>query len=299
MARAEARIKCDIWDDEDFRSLTWEAQWLYHAILEQKDLSLCGVLTWTPKRFAKLAANASAGATRKALDLLREKRYVLVDDETDELLVRTFITNDRVLDNANSIIGMTNAFGAIHSQHLRDAVVHGLGEGFMEGLPKRFPNGLPRGFHDRVGKPFLKALALAYAGAPPGAPVPPSSLHPPTASGDPGLAGEPPSPPADKPPAKRASGPPGEFPITDHLRAWAGEHVPSICDERRLQAETERFLDHHRAKGSLFKDWDAAWRKWMRGAIEYGPRRVVNGYDQQSPGEAALAEYRRLRDVGA
>lgn len=182
MARTEARIKCAIWDDEDFRQLTVEAQWLYHAILEQKDLSLCGVLTWTPRRFAKLASNASARATDKALDLLRERRYVLLDEDTDELLVRTFITGDRVLDNPNSILGMSNSFGAIHSLTLRAAVVDRLGQGFIEGLPDLFPKGLPKGFHDRLGKAFVQALALTCTRPPPGAPVPPASGFPPPAS---------------------------------------------------------------------------------------------------------------------
>ena len=176
MARTEARIKCDIWDDEDFRSLTWEAQWLYHAILEQKDLSLCGVLTWTPKRFAKLASNASATATKKALELLRSRRYVVVDEDTDELWVRTLIQNDRVLDNHNSIVGMSNAFGAIHSKVIRDALV----EGVMKGVGKGVLNALPQGVQDRLSKPFVQALALASARPPPHPPIPPaSSLQPP------------------------------------------------------------------------------------------------------------------------
>lgn len=37
--------------------------------------------------------------------------------------------------------------------------------------------------------------------------------------------------------------------------------------------ETEKFLDHHRAKGSKFLDWEAAWRNWMRRAIEWAPHR--------------------------
>ena len=178
MARTEARIKCDIWDDEDFRSLTWEAQWLYHAILEQKDLSLCGVLTWTPKRFAKLAKNANASSTKRALDLLRERRYVLVDEETDELWVRTLIKNDRVLDNHNSIVGMSNAFGAIHSKVIRDALVKGV----LEGVGKGVLDALPKGVRDRLSKPFTHALALAGAGAPPRPPVPPASCLPSPAS---------------------------------------------------------------------------------------------------------------------
>jgi hypothetical protein len=37
--------------------------------------------------------------------------------------------------------------------------------------------------------------------------------------------------------------------------------------------ETEKFLDYHRARGTTFKDWTAAWRNWMRRAIEWAPVR--------------------------
>ena len=34
--------------------------------------------------------------------------------------------------------------------------------------------------------------------------------------------------------------------------------------------EGVQFRDHHRAKGSTMKDWDAAFRNWLRKAVEYG-----------------------------
>jgi hypothetical protein len=193
MARTEARIKCEIWDDEDFRSLTWEAQWLYKTLLTQKDLSLCGVLTWTPKRFAKLASNASAAPVKKALELLREKRYVVLDDDTDELLVRTLVKGDGVLSNHNSIIGMSKAFEAIHSNPIREAIVQEVIKGIEQGLaiggpeggtPTGWVKGLPDHIRKRVGQPFVKALALASARPPPHPPVPPASCLLPPASPD-------------------------------------------------------------------------------------------------------------------
>lgn len=185
MARTEARVTCAIWDDEDYRDLTWEAQWLYETLLTQKDLSLCGVLTYTPKRFAKLAVNASPPAIRKALDLLRERRYVVLDDDTDELLVRSLIRRDRVLSNHNSVIGCSKSFEAIHSQVVRDSIIKevlrvvadGLAIGGTEGgTPTGWLRGLPDHVGKRVGQPFAKALALACTRPPPGAPIPPSSV---------------------------------------------------------------------------------------------------------------------------
>lgn len=40
-------------------------------------------------------------------------------------------------------------------------------------------------------------------------------------------------------------------------------------DEKRITAETESFLDHHTAKGTLFSDWSAAWRTWIRNAVKF------------------------------
>jgi predicted transcriptional regulator len=37
----------------------------------------------------------------------------------------------------------------------------------------------------------------------------------------------------------------------------------------RLDVELEKFRDHHMAAGSNFKDWDRAFRKWLRQASEW------------------------------
>lgn len=36
-----------------------------------------------------------------------------------------------------------------------------------------------------------------------------------------------------------------------------------------LRAEWPQFVDHHRARGSAFKDWDAALRTWVRNAARF------------------------------
>ena len=37
-----------------------------------------------------------------------------------------------------------------------------------------------------------------------------------------------------------------------------------------VQAELQRFVDHHTAAGSLMADWQAAWRTWIGKAVEFG-----------------------------
>lgn len=69
---------------------------------------------------------------------------------------------------------------------------------------------------------------------------------------------------------KRATQVPDEFPITPQMHSWGREHAPLIADP---VAETAQFLDHHRAKGSTFKDWTAAWRTWMANAQKFAEQR--------------------------
>ena len=37
-----------------------------------------------------------------------------------------------------------------------------------------------------------------------------------------------------------------------------------------LGAFATHFTNHHTAKGSTFKDWDAAWRTWVGNAVKFG-----------------------------
>jgi len=83
---------------------------------------------------------------------------------------------------------------------------------------------------------------------------------------------EAPSPPNPNNPSlrsglSRATRAPASFPLTDRHRAWAQQRDIRVD----LHRETERWLDHHRAKGSTFADWEAAWRTWMSRAADYAP----------------------------
>lgn len=69
-----------------------------------------------------------------------------------------------------------------------------------------------------------------------------------------------------KKPATRA---PEAFEVTEEMWSWAQEQGVA---HQRIEAETAKFLDHHKSKGSLFSDWHAAWRKWMRNVVDYAAR---------------------------
>lgn len=77
---------------------------------------------------------------------------------------------------------------------------------------------------------------------------------------------------ASRPPQKKSQGKktpaPEQFIITDSLKEWASKAVPTVD----IDSETDIFLDHHRSTGSVFANWDAAWRKWMLNALKFSQR---------------------------
>jgi hypothetical protein len=94
MARRYAQIALDVWSDPDFRQLSHGAQWLYWLLISQPTMSAAGVLPLQERRWAKLAADTGRDDVEKLLAELDAARYVLVDEDTEEALVRSYLRND-------------------------------------------------------------------------------------------------------------------------------------------------------------------------------------------------------------
>lgn len=125
MARSHAKVLVQVWRDKDWCDLSMPAQWLYVLILSQPKLTLVGTLEVTTGRWAHLCAGVSREAVEDALSELRAASKVIVDDHTDELLIRTFTTHDidpnRV--NVNLAKGLWGQWSCIASDHLRRMAV--------------------------------------------------------------------------------------------------------------------------------------------------------------------------------
>lgn len=67
-------------------------------------------------------------------------------------------------------------------------------------------------------------------------------------------------------PASRATILPDDFQPNETVRQMAAELGLS------LQAELAAFCDHHTAKGTTFRDWQAAFRTWLRNSQRFGQR---------------------------
>ena len=64
---------------------------------------------------------------------------------------------------------------------------------------------------------------------------------------------------------QKATKAPAYFQILSEHIAFAERENISVD----LIDETERFLDYHRAKGSIFQCWSAAWRNWIRNSQRF------------------------------
>lgn len=120
MARSFGRVKASIWEaGSDWRGLEVGAQWLYLALISQPAISSVGVLDYVPHRWARF----SSGLTREGVDVLAGEleaaRFVLVDRETEELLVRSFVKHDEPWRLPNNLTAARSQLRAVESEGLR------------------------------------------------------------------------------------------------------------------------------------------------------------------------------------
>ncbi len=126
LAREHARIQTAIWIDDDFLDLTPEAQHLYQVLTTQRGLSFCGVWTWHPGRIAQFARGWTVARVEDAAAELSENMYIVIDETTGEVLVRSFIRNDGLLSSPNISKAMYRTFTDVGSRALKGVIVHEL-----------------------------------------------------------------------------------------------------------------------------------------------------------------------------
>jgi hypothetical protein len=128
MPRTEARLYVSIWDDEDFLALPSSAQRLYMFLISQKDLTFCGVIPLRITRWARKAKGLTITDVRGDLELLTagSQPFIIMDDDTGELLVRTFVRNDRIWRQPNLMKSARAAAQLIESATIRAALIKDL-----------------------------------------------------------------------------------------------------------------------------------------------------------------------------
>lgn len=97
------------------------------------------------------------------------------------------------------------------------------------------------------------------------------------------------APTAPQQPAKpksRAAHIPEDFAPTESMLAWANSDYPSVD----AKFETERFVDYWLQEGgskALKRDWNAAWRTWIRNEFKFASERSGRQYRASQRGQSA------------
>lgn len=126
MPRDYAQIRQDMWSDDRWRNLTPAAQWLYMLLLSDPRLSYCGVTEWHPGRIAQRARECTGRDVLIAAAELSDDHFLIIDEDTEEVAIRSFLKHDPVMRNPRLAVTMAKDFGVIASNKIRAAVVYEL-----------------------------------------------------------------------------------------------------------------------------------------------------------------------------
>src|SRR5687768_8257407 len=119
MPRTFAPIVTSIWMDEGFRSLPALAQRVYILAFSQPEISYCGVVSFTARRWARMACDTKVSDIEEAVAVLEERRFVVLDEDTEELFVRSFVKHNNVLTQPQLKKSMLKAYEHIDSKRIR------------------------------------------------------------------------------------------------------------------------------------------------------------------------------------
>lgn len=273
MAREYARVKVGIWRDLDFRALSVDAQHLYFLLLTSPTLNLAGVADWRPPRIAALADTFTVAKVRKAGAELEAARFVVIDEDTEEVLIRSFVRHDGILKGPKTAVGMAKDYAGVSSVRIMRAIAREVKRAFtddpeLKGLAvvEDIADDAIDEVADTPSDTQSDTPSQGYAAS---MPIP----HPSTLNQQPRREQAPSRPTRIHP----------DFKVTDSMRSWAKEKE---LDHLDLDGITEDFVDYWLAKSgkdATKVDWVRTWQRWIRKEGERVPRptqlRLASGFN--------------------
>ncbi|SFT31857.1 hypothetical protein [Streptomyces sp. ok210] len=300
MARGHGRILTSIWEDADFLALDESEQRLYMFLISQPNLNHAGLLDLTLRRWSRKARGLTVAELEKRIGTLEAARFVVVDEDTEELLIRSFVRNDGVWRMPKVMGAMVSGALEISSKRLQRALLEEMdripldelsddatklrtgGEGpsirqqvrdHIENLRRAFGHPTP----DPTGRGSATPSDTPAEGGPKASTrgrAPASHAHSPAPA---------PTPAPDPNPVQEVGGvrsdqseaassvevsrPVGLAPIdvdgfsvTDTMRRWVAATFPGFD----IEHATAQFVSHYRSTGARRKSWPDAWQKWIR-----------------------------------
>lgn len=126
MARKFAQFKLTMWGDDAFRDLSPAEQHLYVVLTTSPSLNHCGVGDWRPSRVAPLARGWTVEQVLTTAAGLIERLYLVADESTEEVLVRSFVRHDELMKQPKMAVAVCRAHDSVASGPLRGVIVHEL-----------------------------------------------------------------------------------------------------------------------------------------------------------------------------
>lgn len=119
MANAAALINEELWRrDKEFQKVPRLAQCTFCQILSQKDLDTAGVLTLHLDLLAKACEELTVEQLRADFTILEASRFLLVDYDTDEVFVRSYVRRVSA-KNRNSWLSVPKNARMVGSKKIR------------------------------------------------------------------------------------------------------------------------------------------------------------------------------------
>jgi hypothetical protein len=110
--------------DPAWRALTSDAQWLYSHLLSQPMTNGAGVTPLQITKWSKGAADMTLERIQRAVEVLTEREFLIVDYDTEEVLLRSFIADDTPTAGTPHVLkGAINRSLLVQSVEIRRALV--------------------------------------------------------------------------------------------------------------------------------------------------------------------------------
>lgn len=272
MPRDRANLRIDIWGDQDWRALSFGAQWLYNYLLTSPKLLYVGVADWRPTRIAKLAGGVTAEQVEQFGAELEAARFVVIDSDTDEVQVRSFLRHDGILQNPNMWKSIGIDFTAVSSLRLMASVAHE-----VRRLRDEHPEGFKRARDDKGTpiNPWTSTHLRTLLDSPSNTPTQTPNDTPSDRGSERGSDSGSPTTTATSTTTTTEASPLGEQDSSNPVKSTRlpKDWVPiashyDLAKERGVDiaVEADNFRDHAEAQDRHAARWNAAFTQWLKKA---------------------------------
>jgi len=162
VAREFGKMWFSMYTDEDFARQPIGDKWLYQVLIGQPGMNYAGVQTINMRRWRKALRDGDAmpseAEIEKRLIRLEAREFVFTDDETGEVLIRSFMRSDKIVDQPNVLKSALRDAGHVESPKIAAVL---LSEIERLGDPK-IKTTTPAGTKLRASIDELKAAAIAH-----------------------------------------------------------------------------------------------------------------------------------------